>query len=550
MIFRSNRFLMILALCVATFTLTGQKKLTTAQWQEDLRFLQNTINSEYAFLFKKIDADTWNQEVEQLYNQIPNLQTHEIKVGLTKVVSRFEYGHTIIPFSTVAKEGVLPVNLYHFDDGIYVEGVVKEHRKILGAKVTKIGNTPIDEALQKVRPVVPAENDQYFKGYGLRYMTVPAYLHAQKVIDQYTDQVTLTLEKDGKRFEHTLSAIPLDEMSRGYGFTNPNDRWLSARAQGETPLYLKHLNEKMYFFEYLADTKTLYVRQSSVFNDEEETLADFYRRLFDFVDKNDIDKLVYDVRLNGGGDNSNNKALIKGLMARPDINQKGKFFFIIGRRTFSACQNLANEIENYTEAIIVGEPTSENKNFYGDARRVSLPNSEMGAYLSYAWWQDMSQWENRDATSPSLAASMTYNEYINNEDPVLKTALNFDDPDFIANPMNHIKQLFMEGRIEEMQVQIPEIVSNPAYRFYNFEDEFLAAIEQLTSIGQYQGAHFLLGQIVQMFPNSSEAMYKLGGVQSKLNMLNEAKASYERVVSMDPSSTYAKSAQERLAGMK
>ena len=118
----------------------------------------------------------------------------------------------------------------------------------------------------------------------------------------------------------------------------------------------------------------------------------------------------------------------------------------------------------------------------------------------------MSQWENRSATSPSLAASMTFNEYVSNQDPALKIALQFNDPDFIPNPMNHIKQLFIEGKIGEMQSQIPGIVSNPAYRFYDFEQEFLAAIDQLTSIGQYQGAHFLLGQIVQMFPNSSEAM--------------------------------------------
>ena len=47
-------------------------------------------------------------------------------------------------------------------------------------------------------------------------------------------------------------------------------------------------------------------------------------------------------------------------------------FVIIGRRTFSACQNLVNELDNYTNAIFIGEPTAENINFYGDTRPGSL----------------------------------------------------------------------------------------------------------------------------------------------------------------------------------
>ena len=61
---------------------------------------------------------------------------------------------------------------------------------------------------------------------------------------------------------------------------------------------------------------------------------------------------------------------IKGIMARPTINKRGNFFYIIGRDTFSACQNLTNEVSRYTEAVIVGEPNAENINFYGDTKPI------------------------------------------------------------------------------------------------------------------------------------------------------------------------------------
>jgi len=74
------------------------------------------------------------------------------------------------------------------------------------------------------------------------------------------------------------------------------------------------------------------------------------------VEKNDVEKLVLDVRMNGGGNNQLIKPIITGIIQLKKINKKGKFFCIIGRRTFSACQNLVNELERYTEVIFVGEP--------------------------------------------------------------------------------------------------------------------------------------------------------------------------------------------------
>jgi len=340
----------ILSTIVLTFNLLftttvsqAQESLTTQQWQEDLRFLQSTVHKEFSFLFKKVTSKTFDTAVDQLYNEIPSLETHEIPVAFSRIVSLFQYGHSQIPFSTVAKNGVLPVNLYHFNDGVYIEGTTNNNKKTLGARVVAIEGIPIETALELIHPVVPVENASYFKAYGLRFLTVPDVLHAQ----------------------------------RDYNLTIPNNNWSSVRNQDKTPLYLKDLNNKYYFFEMLPDSKTLYVRQSSVFSHESESLKDFYIRLFDFIDTNAVDKLIYDVRLNGGGNNYNNLPLIKGLLARPEINKKGRFFYIIGRNTFSACQNLTNEITRYTEAILIGEPTAENVNFYGDAKKVTLTNSKI-----------------------------------------------------------------------------------------------------------------------------------------------------------------------------
>ena len=73
------------------------------------------------------------------------------------------------------------------------------------------------------------------------------------------------------RSSSQIGKIDRSEFSTAYTLTVPNESWTSVRNQEETPYYLKHLTEKRFYFEYFEDKKVVYVRQSSVFDDENET---------------------------------------------------------------------------------------------------------------------------------------------------------------------------------------------------------------------------------------------------------------------------------------
>ncbi|GAA0721421.1 hypothetical protein GCM10009430_22670 [Aquimarina litoralis] len=539
---------LIIIQLLCCFQLSAQQT-NAKQWQEDLRFLQNTIHKDYSFLFVKTTKEDFDTQVETLYKEIPNLQEHEIRVGLSRIVSSFKYGHTQIPYGTVTKSGILPINIYDFNDGIYIEGVQKQYKEVLGAKILKIGETPIEKAMELVYPVVPVENEQYFKAYGVRFLLSAEVLHAQGVIPTLSNKVTLTLEKNGKVFTHEFTTIDRKDKPRTFNFTLPTEDWLTARDTETTPLYLKNLDDKLYDFEYLEDKKTLYVRQSSVFNDPKETIAEFYKRMFEFIDANNVEKLVYDVRLNGGGNNYNNLPLIKGLMARPQLNKKGNFYFIIGRDTFSACQNLTNEITRYTEAILVGEPTAENINFYGDARAVQLPNSKINAYISYLWWQDYPALENKDATVPSVPVTMSYDDYVQNKDVVLEAALNFNAEGFQPKPMEYITQLYITGQGAKLAQVLPQMVQDPRYAFCDFETELNKKGNILLESGrmaEVQGSIQVFSMIMQMYPNSAMTYKNLGRAYLKVGDTKKATELLNKAISLDIDGEHAKAAKKTL----
>ena len=213
--------------------------------------------------------------------------------------------------------------------------------------------------------------------------------------------------------------------------------------------------ERNVYYEYLPDSKTLYVRHSQVRNEPDETIEAFFEKVFKFVEENEVEKFVLDVRLNGGGNNYLNRPVIVGLIAARKINQPGRLFTIIGRRTFSACQNLINELEKYTETIFVGEPSSENVNFYGDTVQKTLPNSGLNMRLSHLWWQNHDPRDTRQWTAPNIAVDMTFDDYRNNHDPVMETILNYKPrpdlteqlrPLFLGSEFNDALQLAMEYR--------------------------------------------------------------------------------------------------------
>ena len=68
----------------------AQNNLSANQWQEDLKFLQETVHQDYSFLFKKTTAKDFDAAVKKLHSEIPKLQEHEIVVGFARIVSMFK----------------------------------------------------------------------------------------------------------------------------------------------------------------------------------------------------------------------------------------------------------------------------------------------------------------------------------------------------------------------------------------------------------------------------------------------------------------------------
>ncbi|MGD1947830.1 MAG: hypothetical protein ACFB0A_16600 [Croceivirga sp.] len=490
------------------------------------------------FYLKKSAKLIFNETVEQFYNEIPLLEQHEIVVGFSRLVALFKYGHTRMSFSdSPVPFHAIPIELYRFKDGLRIKSVHKKYRNVLGAEVLAVEGVNIKKVVNAVYPTVPVENSQFFDAYGLDHIPIPEVLHAQGIIPELKSTLTLTLKKDGKQFDRVFESTENLWAPTHYGEIRPETDWVNERDTLNTPLYLKHF-DKTYYFEYLAHKKTVYVRHSRIRDDENESTKDFYHRVFDFIDTNDVEKLVLDVRLNGGGNSFLNKPIITGIIANKKINQPGRFFVITGRRTFSAAQRLINELDNYTNVLFVGEPSSENINFYGDNKRVILPHSKLPVDLSFVWWQDKAQWQNADFIKPHYPIEMAYEHYVSNQDPALETVLSFNPQNFTMEPLAYLSDLFYGKRMDYAQNEIKRMVQEPAFSFFDFEREL--SNKGFVLLGNDNDlALFFLELTTIGFPHSENAWINLAQAQLELKDYAAAKSSCERVLNLSKNGAYA-----------
>ena len=401
----------------------------------------------------------------------------------------------------------------------------------------------ISEALKAIYSISPAENEQYFRAYGISLLSCPEVLHATGIVNT-REKVSITFEKNNQEF--TIDFKPTRENSpvRRFGWVKTQGNWLSARQETTTlPLYLKHL-DKNYFFEYLEEYKTIYVRQSSVRDDRSEKIKEFYSRVFDFVEKNDVDKFILDVRLNGGGNNYKNRPVITGLIQAKKINQKGKLFTIIGRRTFSACQNLVNEIETYTKTIFVGEPTAENVNFFGDVRIEKLPNSQLPVYLSYLWWQNKDPRDKREWTAPQIAIEPSFEDFKSNHDPVVEVILNYRPKAPVAE---RIKNALALNGYESVEKLAFEIKNDSQNKYLNFEIDINELAYDLMEENRLEAAFDIFMLNTKLYPQSANVWDSLGEIHAEMGNVKLAIKNYQKSLSLDSTNENAK---EMIAKLK
>jgi hypothetical protein len=306
---------------------------------------------------------------------------------------------------------VFPWRLWRFPEGYFV--IQAADRSLVGARVAAVAGRPIDEVEAKLKPLVTRDNDSSL-AFGLPFYLISAEVLRGLGITSSVEAATFTVVTRSGTRQVALESMTAPEYQRAVPFSSfiPAPQGMPRKRR---PLY-QRLSAIPYGITPLQRGRAVYVAYNQT------TYPGLLpRRLLRLARKPKVRRVVVDLRLNGGGDNTTYGSLLAALRSRA-INRPAKLAILTSRVTFSAAGNFAADIDHSTRARFFGEPTGGSPNNYGDSAEIQLPTLGVSVFTPTQWVEAVPG-DSRLAIDPDVAVPLTAADYFAGRDPVLAAAL-------------------------------------------------------------------------------------------------------------------------------
>lgn len=446
-------------------------KPTKYELQEDLNYLSAQMRSIHPNLYSMVSKTKLDSLQGEIYNRIPNNNDSDILMDLFRFTALPNDAHTF-PFIFFPCYNLhnLPIQVYGFEDGWYIVEAGRAYKKLIGTKILKIGSKDIEDIFETCPILLGAENNQSKLERFTYMIVIPEWLKYYGIIDSI-DKVELTLSNSNNHiFKKRLptykyfppfiwSNVSKIANNKPHVYTNPREDW--------------------YQFTPIKDNSVLYIEYHQCDDQPgKETVAEFAKNLENHINEYNYERYIIDLRSNDGGNSNVNRELIRVISNSGEINQYGKLYVLIGRRTFSAAVMFANQLQMQANPIFVGEATSQGPIFYGQPNLIELPNSKLVFGISSHRTISGLPFDDRNIIEPDLPINFTINDFLSGKDPVLNAALNYKEykqsiPSNIENVENILgnyiigtKDFAKIFRIDEkLYLEITDYVPNSLIRF-------------------------------------------------------------------------------------
>lgn len=385
------------------------------KWREDIDAAVTGVIERHKNAFHTVTRDDLIAAADELKASVEIKTDTQLFIGLMQVIAKVGDAHTMVALGKARLPlHQLPVDFQWLADGLFIVAADDAHAHLLGAHITAIGSTPIDEAAKRVGSLVAHENDQWLKFMTRQWLRVTEVLEATGITTTpESAALTLTL-KSGEAQDLTLagfSAMTPPRLKSPWD-ADPTALPLSRQARSGNRLYGHHLDPATGQLYCWYDSCTDQPKQPTVMAWSAEVLK--------LIDDGHAKSLVIDLRRNGGGNSALLMPLIDGLARREKINQPGKLFVLIGQHTFSSGMMNAGELRAATNAKLVGTPTGGKPNSYGEVKTFTLPHSRLTVQYSTKFWRRAANGEDPPSLMPDITADTSSEVFFSGRDAAME----------------------------------------------------------------------------------------------------------------------------------
>ncbi len=387
-----------------------------SDWSSDLDYISKELPQRHINLFSTQSKDYYLQQIQKIKTSVPDLSNFEITLRLQQTIAAMGDSHTRVNLGKIIdRNKILPLKLYWFRDGIYILKTTQENEEILGNRIISINQTPIKTVIDSLSTLVTIDNRAIVKSY------IPELLPLVQILQYFkfthSSKIELGLEDMyGTNKDYIIEPSPINR--KNIKIVKPASLALCYQNQKSFFTDYYQPNDKVYYIQYnKCYSKELDVKYNNGKNaDQLPSFKEFENKVFENLKSQQIDKIVFDLRFNRGGNSYQGTVFIEKFSKYLDKHPEKKIFVITGRSTFSSAILNVMDFKKLTNASIVGEETSGKPNHFGEVRSFKLPYS--GLNVSYSTKYFTRSANNEKTIKPDISIESDFKDYRNGIDPV------------------------------------------------------------------------------------------------------------------------------------
>lgn len=413
--------------------------------QKDFQVLQDSLQNIHAGLYRYKKKEDMKAIFEKAYQQLdhPMSETNFFAI-VSHVISNIEDGHTecFLPRdyinSIIATVKVFPLQLRFIGDKAYVPCNATQFQA--GTEIVSIDHKPIDKIRKELFNMLSSdgsiETEKYVKindGHDpFSYLYYVAYGEKTNFKINYKTS-------SGKVAEKTLLPVLFNSMECP-PVRIKVDKYLNLEYKQDG---VAVLTLKTFANEFMEKTK--------------ENFESFLAASFKEIKAKRVQKLIIDLRENGGGEDTNGLLLYRYLANKPfkyydslkttrhiitdhpnlglqqpeENNFNGKVEFLISGKSFSGAAEFSAIAKSNARGIFVGEETAGG--YYGNTSGskivLELPNTKIRVNIPVTKYvMAVTKAKHKDrGIIPDYKVVPTINDYLQHKDPQMDLAIKLID---------------------------------------------------------------------------------------------------------------------------
>lgn len=431
----------------------SDKLYTSLELNNDLDFLIKKMETIHPNIYYSFPKENFLLEIEQIKKRLVSPMTRlEFSRKLIPLVVKLNDGHTFLdfPFDEYIEYldnggSVFPLGVKIINNSIFVEKNTFLKNIPKNSEIISINGIDSKSLLKQLREYVSGERIDFknkrIENKFLEYLWWVFKFENDFIIEYKTNDNKVNIIKKG---------ITLDE------YKNKKEE-----LKEEIPEY----KYKDYLFYTINENKIGIIEFNSFSNQGEFKI--FLKETFNYIRKNNINKLIIDIRKNGGGNSYLGNMLIEYLTEKPyqmfqkieekisnevkesikgnylsskyengkiysydlkpifppknKILFKGDIYLLTSNYTFSSAADLASVFKCFKLGKIIGEETGGLTVSYGDIIYQTLPNTKLNFGVSFKKFVNPCGKENGHGIIPDYLIVSDKN---NDKDKIMEYTIN------------------------------------------------------------------------------------------------------------------------------